>query len=108
MAYTTQNVDGLAGPGWQETATPPRWTGIWNNGAHPTGPNDGPVHWPVRRWVSTVSGPVTISGLVGDAGNPGWNVDGLTCDILVNGTQVYSQHMNAGTQQAYSINVTLA
>jgi hypothetical protein len=107
MQYTTQNVDGFAGPGWQQTLNPPPWTGMWAQGAHPSGPNDGPVYQPARRWQSTASGSLTISGLVGDTGTPGFNVDGITCLIFVNGTEVFSQHVDAGTQQSYSVNVSV-
>ena len=108
MQYTTSNFGGFAGPAWEESPSQPPWTAIWAGGAHPTGPNDGAVHWPVRRWQSTVNGTINISGTVGDSGNPFFNVDGLSCNILVNGTQVFSQHMNAGTQQSYSITATVA
>jgi hypothetical protein len=46
--------------------------------------------WSVRRWTSTVDGPITITGslyktLVGDAGN------GIDARIVVDGTIVYAQ-----------------
>jgi hypothetical protein len=106
MTNTTSNVFGTFGPGWLQSTSPPPWTAIWSNGAQPSGPNDGPVYWAVRRWQSTVTGSVTISGLIGDTGNS-FNADGLNCDIYVNGVQVFSQHMNCATQQNYSVTVNV-
>lgn len=53
----------------------------------------------VRRWTSTISGPATISGLVGYAG--------LDYEVRVDGETVWSESLAAGTQHAYSVEVDL-
>ena len=69
------------------------WTSLWPNGGHPNGTdgNQGraPVEqWAVRRWVSDVSGEITISGLMASLnGSP------MMVSVLVDGDLVFSQQI---------------
>lgn len=50
-------------------------------------------HWAIRRWVSDVTGPVSISGLLAKLGA---GFDGVIASILVNGRSIYERTV-AGT-----------
>jgi hypothetical protein len=69
---------------------------VWLTGARPHGVNtnlcctnfsSGPELWPVRRWASTVAGPVTIAGNLAKWDSGG---DGVTGIIKLNGVTVWS------------------
>ncbi|MFM1769430.1 MAG: hypothetical protein RJA22_1959 [Verrucomicrobiota bacterium] len=54
-------------PGWAFTGgewalgpDDPPWTALGPQHAHPNGLNDGEEHWAIRRWVSPLTGPVTV------------------------------------------------
>ncbi len=82
------------------------WTSIWQGGQHPNGTNGNHGHapveqWSIRRWVSELSGQVSISGLLGC--EPGWgcSVVGM---IVVDGDIQFSQTIPTGQPaQAYAI-----
>jgi hypothetical protein len=65
------------------------WTEISCAATHPAAnaQGDPEVHWSVRRWVSSVSGEVEISGLVNCPAPCG---DGTVGRIFHNDTQIYS------------------
>lgn len=45
---------------WSLDAADPPWSALGAQHVHPNGLNDGEEHWVIRRWVSPVSGPVTV------------------------------------------------
>lgn len=88
------------------------YTSLWAEGGHPNsmmklGTHAQVEQWAVRRWVSTVDGPVTISGHAGKVMPWGENwAGGCQALIVVDGAAVFSAAMdNRGTD--YSINVNL-
>jgi len=88
------------------------YTSLWAEGGHPNsamqlGQHHPAEHWVARRWVSTVDGPVTISGHAGKVMPWGENwVGGCQALIVVDGETVLSAAMdNRGTD--YSINATV-
>ena len=88
------------------------YTSLWAEGGHPNctlelGAYAQVEQWPVRRWVSTVNGPVTISGHAGKVMPWGENWGG-SCQalIVVDGIEVFSAPMdNLGID--YSVDVSL-
>jgi len=75
---------------------------IWASGARPHGVNtnacctnfpSGPELWPIRRWVSPVSGPVHITGSLAKWDFTG--ADGLTGNIATNGTMLWSASLTS-------------
>ncbi len=95
--YTTFTQMTLFDPAglWEESSTRPPWTALWDTGGHP-----GSSHWAVRRWVSEVSGIVTISGLLKDD-DPNGGLGGVTGRILVDGVEVYNQIVDAYPGSTY-------
>jgi hypothetical protein len=96
------------------------YTALWAEGASANGTTKlarqaKVEHWAVRRWVSTVNGPVTISGHAAKILDWG-DVDSGQARIVVDGTTVFSAvtHLR-GTNSAdivmrgtnYSVNVTV-
>jgi hypothetical protein len=71
------------------------WTRITQEGGHPNGlttTNRVPVdHWAVRRWVSTVSGRITISGQVANLDDSG---NGVAARVVVDGATLWTQVVN--------------
>ena len=70
------------------------YTALWAAGASANGTSKlarqaKVEHWAVRRWVSTVNGPVTISGHAAKILNWG-DVDSGQARIVVDGTTVFS------------------
>lgn len=65
------------------------WTTLSQSGGHPAGNGQGTpeIHWAVRRWISTVDGPIAVEGLLAN-----WNVggEGVTGRIFVDGVEVWS------------------
>ncbi|MDX2037608.1 MAG: PEP-CTERM sorting domain-containing protein [Isosphaeraceae bacterium] len=93
-----------------ELPLPFYWTGLWNVGGHPsaapsTGGRTSAVHWAVRRWVSEVTGMVTISGVLADIDTVDGN--GVIGRIFLDDTQVYQQTLDNGNLQGidYSFNL---
>ncbi len=88
------------------------YTSLWAEGGHPNsamqlGEHAPAEHWAVRRWVSSVDGPVIISGHAGKVMPWGENWRGV-CQalIVVDGTTVFSADMdNRGTD--YSLDATV-
>lgn len=75
------------------------FTSIWATGCHPNSDwNNGgralQEHWPIRRWVSDVTGLVRIHGrLAKDSAGGGDGVQGM---VFVNGRKVWEQWINYG------------
>jgi hypothetical protein len=101
------------------------WTQLTASGGHSNGTTTSggrmPVEqWAVREWVSNFSGDITISGSLAKTDAGGGN--GITGDIFVDGTEVYSQfiapsdligvsyafdvHVNVGSVVAFAIDPT--
>jgi len=84
------------------------WTFLWDAGGHPNGSvtsggRQPMEHWVVRRWVSEVTGPITIMGTLAKIQtNAG---DGITGYILIDGQVVWSQYIayNDAAGVTYSI-----
>ncbi len=71
------------GAGGDPNANPP-WDTIGATSWHPNGINNAAEHWVVRRWVSTVSGPIHIVGsLIHPAAS-----DGTRMHVIVDGVEV--------------------
>ncbi|MCI0681621.1 MAG: SBBP repeat-containing protein, partial [Gemmataceae bacterium] len=94
---------------WSENPTQPPWTLLRNIGGHPNGTDTGPIHWAARRWISPVTGTVTLSGLLAKE-NTGTFGDGIRGRIFVDGVEVYNQTI-AGTDGVgvtYSVTVSVS
>ncbi len=84
---------------WEETrGIGGYYTSLVNEGGHPEGTEaiSGRVpvlQWAVRRWVSTVSGNVTISGALA---NLDTSPSGIIGYIVLDGNQIWSQTVNNG------------
>jgi hypothetical protein len=72
---------------------PAAWLNIMSQQMEPSAAN-GLQLWAVRRWVSTVAGPVRIKGRFDSTSNQG---DGVHAQIFVDGVPVFSQQLSAGT-----------
>lgn len=88
------------------------YTSLWATGGHPNGTLKlgeyaREEHWAVRRWVSTVAGPVTIGGHAGKAMPWGENWGGgVWTLILVDGKELFAAAVEDGGSE-YSIDATL-
>ena len=96
------------------------YTALWAEGGSANGTTKLAAqakveHWAVRRWLSTVNGPVTISGHAAKILDWG-DVDSGQARIVVDGTTVFSAATHRrGTNSAdivmrgtnYSVNVTV-
>jgi len=84
-SFTKMTVYNATNSRWSETPNQPPWTYIEKEVQHPNGTNSGSEHWSVRRWVSDISGPVMIQGLIGrqSTGN-------TIANIFINGVLRYS------------------
>ena len=79
----------------------PQFGGVWSSECPATntwiildaiGGSAGSTAWPVRRWISNVSGEITISGRLAKAD---WDCgEGVTGYIIVDGTEVWSQFVD--------------
>ena len=80
---------------WGDAEYP--WLAIGPTNAHPSH-SAGRRVWAVRRWVSTIDGPVRITGRVSNASGQG---DGVTAHVLVDGQRLLSTNLGGGlpTQQ---------
>jgi poly(3-hydroxybutyrate) depolymerase len=86
---------------------------IWQTGQRPHGVNtnacctnwpSGPELWPVRRWISSVSGPVVISGSLAKWDSAGG--DGIVGLVKVDGVTVWSGLIE-GTNFSIGANVSV-
>ena len=73
------------------------WLAIGLRDAHPSRSAERPI-WAIRRWTSSASGPVRISGHIIHAAQQG---DGVTAHIAVDGRLVLSANLGGawGTQE---------
>jgi hypothetical protein len=62
---------------WDWFAGNPPWDEIGQSNMHPNGINSGAEHWVIRRWISKVSGTVTIDWSLAKANLNGNGVTGL-------------------------------
>ena len=88
---------------------------VWLTGGRPHGVNTnlcctnraaGPELWPVRRWMSTIAGPMIISGNLAKWDTGG---DGVTGMIKLNGVTIWSATVDGtnifGTNYSVAVNV---
>lgn len=86
------------------------YTALWAEGGSANGtaklaPQAKVEHWAVRRWISTVDGPVTISGHAAKILEWG-DVDSGQAQIVVDGATVFSA-VTHGRGAHYSVNATV-
>ncbi len=84
-------------PGWYVGTGGALWTMIENDTMHPNGEvtteGRSPVEqWAVRRWVSSYSGPVRITGHVAKVYEDG-TTTGVLARITINGVDAWSEHI---------------
>jgi uncharacterized protein (TIGR03437 family) len=94
---------------WQHTTFGPPWTVVAaGSGFHPNGSDSGTEEWAVRRWVSSVSGTMKVTGhLAKTDTNPAST--GVYGRIYLNHKVIY-EHFVAGTDGTgvdYSLTETL-
>ncbi len=70
---------------WDWFAGNPPWDEIGQTAGHPNGINNSAEHWVIRRWVSKVSGTITVDWFLAKANVGGGN--GVTGRIYHNNTQ---------------------
>lgn len=87
------------------------WTSLWQYGGSPNGLNGNLgrkriLHLAVRRWVSSITGPVKIKGQISDCLGPGLACDGgsTIVGIYIDGVNVFSRSSNVSD---YSVDATL-
>lgn len=85
-----------AGGGWEWFNGDPPWDAIYAADVHPNGENNGVEHWVIRRWHSTVNGPVTVRFALRKTN---LNGTGVTGKVFKNGTEIYSKAIS-GTDGA--------
>jgi hypothetical protein len=89
------------------------YTQLWGDGGHPSGTTDGgltPVEqWAVRRYISEVSGQITLSGNIADENGGGGN--GIIGHIFVGSNEIYSATIQngdgTGVNYSLAVNVTV-
>jgi len=92
------------GSAWNWAPGDPPWDWIARAGIHPNGTNNlGVEHWAIRRWCSSVSGPVTLQFHL-RKDNP--NGNGVTGKVFRNGVELFSRAI-AGSDMA-GFNETIA
>jgi hypothetical protein len=98
------------GDTWYEDAAQ-YWTQLWASGGHPnsvstTGGRQPVDQWAVRRWVSSMTGTLTLTGTYAKLNSPG---DGTTGHILVDGNEIWVQHVDGSdtTGVNYSLSATV-
>lgn len=72
------------GGSWDWYDGDPPWTEIAARIVHPNGTNSGAEHWPIRRWISPVSGTVTVQWRLAKETSGG---TGVTGRLFHRGTQ---------------------
>jgi hypothetical protein len=73
------------GTQWDWYAGNPPWTEIGRTNVHPNAASTGVDHWPIRRWVSEVTGTIQVDWFLAKANLTGG--DGVTGRIYHNNTQ---------------------
>src|SRR4029450_4110643 len=86
------------------------WTALNSIGGHPNGitTSQGRTsveQWAVRRWISPVSGTLSISGAIADQDVAGGN--GVIAHIFVDGVQVFTHTVNNGENSDFNYRVTV-
>ena len=76
------------GGGWEWFNGDPPWDAIYAADVHPNGVNNGEEHWVIRRWHSTVNGPITVRFAVRKSN---LNGSGVTGKAFKNGTEIYTK-----------------
>jgi hypothetical protein len=94
------------GAAWEYFALDPIPTSITASHCHPSGFNSGPEHWVVRRWVSSVTGTLTVNIRLAKA--PPTCGNGVTGRMYHNGAQRYSRTLLANDTTGLTTNLTLA
>ncbi|MCP5144012.1 MAG: hypothetical protein H6978_16380 [Gammaproteobacteria bacterium] len=104
MIYYISDSGTTSDPHWRVSTFFQPYTYLWDYGAHP----DARTGTTVRRWQSTFSGNVLLTGHIADANVAGGN--GVIANILLDGVPVFSW-ASSGTDDVgtnYSIPLTLA
>lgn len=89
------------------------YTSLWAEGGHPhgtmnLGSHARANHWAVRRWTSTVAGPIAISGHAGKVMPWGENWSGTSRFlVIVGGEKVYEAELDDGGRE-YSVSAEVA
>lgn len=89
------------------------WTQIQQTNMHPNGPVTGAGnmketrHHVIRRWASTVSGTLGITGQLAKRGDAKGG-DGVLGRIVVDGSQVYAQSVAGSDTTGYTIDTCVA
>ena len=93
-AYDFQPMVSVADP-WQREWGQPRypWLAIGPRDAHPSGSGGHPI-WAIRRWTSSASGPVHISGRIIRGAAKG---DGVSAHIAVDGRVIFSADLGGAS-----------
>ncbi len=81
------------------------WTEITCTGGHPAGngQTDTAVHWAIRRWESSVTGTIVISGVLNNVSASG---DGVVGRIYHNDSEIWAQVSN-GEAFVYEVEATV-
>ena len=109
-AYTANNFQQMQfySPGaWHAGSNSSNpWTQLWADGGHPNGTDTGNLNqMAVRRWVSEVSGVITLTGDFKDT-NPA-SGNGVQGGIYVNGTQVWLGTISNGGGTTFSFSTAV-
>lgn len=93
------------GTGWDWANGNPPWTEVGQTVMHPNGVNNGQEHWAIRRYVSEVSGRLTVEWSLAKAGTCG---GGVTGRFLHNGVEKDSAAIAAADTVGVTRTVTLS
>jgi hypothetical protein len=85
--------------GWQG---PANWLGIGEGNCGPSA-KTGSQMWAVRRWTSSVAGPVHIVGNVSRGGQG----DGVACKLFLDGKEIYAKHLAPNSSDTIDVAPTL-
>ena len=89
------------GSAWNWYAGDPPWDYIGQTAIHPNGTNSAGVeHWVIRRWRSTVAGPVTLQFHLRKANEWG---NGVTGKIFKNGVELFSRAIAGSDQTGFTV-----
>lgn len=93
------------GTGWDWFNGNPPWDEITQTGWHPNGINNAAEHWVIRRWVSEVSGRITVDWTLAKVN---LNGNGVTGRIMHNGNLLDSASIagNNGAGVSRSLTIT--
>lgn len=99
----TNNWDGNI---WRMAADPPPSSYMGPGSIHPDGTDASSEEiWPIRRWISTAGGPVTITTHLHAEDTSG---SGTTNILFVNGTEIHSYATNSTTGVTMHFDTTLS